>query len=172
MDYDRLYILWQLAKQADNAIAEIGVYKGGSSWLMSRASPQRFYAFDTFEGHPEVSEFDGPHKTGDFSQTSFKEVSEYLKAPNVSVVQGDIRDTAILADDEVFSLVHIDVDVYPITKFCLEFFSQKLAPNGVIVIDDYGTTTCPGAKKAVDEFKGDFTRLHLTTGQILLIKNG
>jgi hypothetical protein len=137
---------------------------------MSRASPQQFYAFDTFDGHPEVSEFDKEHHEGDFSGTSFEEVSEYLKTGNVIVIQGDIRDTASFVSKEVFSLVHIDTDVYPAVKFCLEFFGDRLAPNGILIIDDYGFLTCAGVKKAVDEFEGDFTRLHLPTGQMLLIK--
>ncbi|MEM4331709.1 MAG: TylF/MycF/NovP-related O-methyltransferase [Candidatus Micrarchaeia archaeon] len=70
-------------------------------------------------------------------------------------------------------LVHLDVDVYEPTRFSLNFFKDKLQPGGIIIVDDYGFTTCPGVKKAVDEFTRNninYELFHLLTGQALLIK--
>jgi hypothetical protein len=50
-----------------------------------------------------------------------------------------------------------------------------MVPGGVIVMDDYGTTTCEGVKRAVDEFAAatlGFRVLHLLTGQAVVTKLG
>jgi len=74
--------------------------------------------------------------------------------------------------NETFRLVHIDVDLYQPTMDSLAFFYPRLSNSGVIVLDDYGFTTCPGAYKAVKTFMSE-NRLSqhlimLTTGQGLL----
>ena len=105
-------------------------------------------------------------------------VAEYL-APhsNVQLVVGDICETAAhqLAHESEFALVHVDVDVYPATDFCLRFFAPRLARGAFLIVDDYGFTTCPGAKKAVDDFTDahcEFGMLHLLSGQAVLFRFG
>ena len=52
---------------------------------------------------------------------------------------------------------------------------EAVVPGGVIVADDYGTTTCQGVKKAVDEFGASnpgFRIFHLLTGQAVVTKLG
>ena len=64
LDLDRLYLLWQAARNAsrlDAPVAEIGSYKGGSARFLAQvltiqaAEPVDLHAFDTFGGHPEES---------------------------------------------------------------------------------------------------------------------
>jgi hypothetical protein len=48
-----------------------------------------------------------------------------------------------------------------------------LVPAGIILVDDYGFTTCKGSKEAVDSFvkgTGNFMKIHLLTGQCMLIR--
>jgi hypothetical protein len=102
-------------------------------------------------------------------------VAAYLAAyPNIEIIPGDIVETSKrLAHNRAFGLVHIDVDLYPATAFCLQFFSVRLAAGAAMIVDDYGFLTCPGAKKAVDEFveqTPDFRLLHLLTGQAVLLR--
>ena len=52
----------------------------------------------------------------------------------------------------MFKLVHLDVDIYESYKNALEFFYPRMVRNGVIVMDDYGSKFCLGAKKAIDRF--------------------
>jgi O-methyltransferase len=181
---DRLYTLWQgvVALPAEaTAVAEVGAFQGGSARFVAEAMRELhrelpFYVCDTFEGHAVVDpSVDGVHAIGKhFMGTSAERVAAYLaKFANVRVIAGDIRQTsAQLGRDDSFGLVHIDVDVYPITKFCLDFFAPRIAAGGTIVVDDYGFTTCAGAKKAVDEFitaHPRFRLFHLTTAQALVI---
>jgi O-methyltransferase len=184
MRYDRLYTLWQAiaAVQSDAPLAEVGVYRGGSSRFLLEAlrfhrRANRLYACDTFSGHAEVDEqLDGPHRVDlQFTNTSVEDVREHLRDfPNVELVHGDFRETSgKLAHIQEFSFVHVDVDVYPVTRYCLEFFAPRVRPGSFIVVDDYGFSTCRGARQAVEEFVAEsphFRKVHLLTGQALLVR--
>src|SRR4029078_2650154 len=98
---------------------------------------------------------DAEHTVGnEFSVTDAESVARYLESfTTVRMLIGDIRETsARMKDEHRFGFVHIDVDVYQIKKVCLEFFVSTMVRGGTIVVDDYGFTTCQGAKRAVDEF--------------------
>ena len=72
---------------------------------------------------------------------------------------------------DVFSFVHIDVDLHQPTLDSLAYFYPRMSRHGVILCDDYGFETCPGARKAFDDFfkaTGDVV-LHLPTGQGMVI---
>lgn len=187
LGYDRLYTLWTLLQGIPLkgvALAEVGTYRGGSAHFMASVleglgASCPLLVFDTFEGHAVVdSDADGPHEIGQFSDTSFEAVSAYLSPfKNVKVFKGDFLKTSATtpALDGRFALVHADVDVYSVTKHILETFADRMVPGGVIVVDDYGFTTCPGAKKAVDEFavteRNRYRLIELLTAQALLVRH-
>jgi hypothetical protein len=70
--------------------------------------------------------------------------------------------------------VHIDVDLYQPTLDSIRFFYPRLAPGGIILCDDYGYSSCPGAKGAFDEYMKDRPEkiIHAPTGQAFIIKDG
>ena len=183
LNYDRLYTLWQAVlgiSSSDLPIAEIGTYRGGSAKFIIQSLAyngyqNQFYIFDTFEGHVLVdSSIDGKHRIGTFGDTSYEKVKAYLDSPNATIYKGDFFKTAQNIEQiRNFAVVHIDVDVYPVTKFCLQFFTDRTISGSVIIVDDYGFITCKGAKKATDEFVAtdpNFKLFHLVTGQALLLK--
>ena len=183
LNYDRLYTLWQAVlhiPSPDSPLAEIGTYRGGSAKFIIETLKQnryenQFYIFDTFEGHVLVDEsVDGKHRIGTFGDTSYEQVKSYLNSPNATIYKGSFLDTAQQIEKmKNFGMVHIDVDVYPVTKFCLQFFADRTIPGSVIIVDDYGFITCKGAKKATDEFvhaNPSFKLFHLLTGQALILK--
>ncbi len=185
MRQDRLYTLWQaMAGLPDNdhPIVEVGVAKGGSARFMAEAmrflkKTRRFVVADTFTGHVVVDpELDGPHRVGEqFTNVSAEEVRNYLSdLPEVEFLVGDFRETsASLESQGPFAFAHLDVDVFPVMKFALEFFSTRVSPGCLIVVDDYGFVTCRGARQAVDEFVGEhpnYRFIHLLTGQALLVR--
>ena len=185
MNFDRLYSLWQAVTSSPDGlpVAEVGSYKGGSSKFIAETLKEmgrspRFYVCDTFQGHARVdAAIDGVSADSGFKDTSPESVAAYLADyPNVQLVVGDIFETsARLAAEPAFAFVHIDVDVYPPTAFCLDFFAPRLAPGAMMVVDDYGVVTCPGAQKAVDDFVRDnpgFRRLHLLSGQAVIFRVG
>jgi O-methyltransferase len=186
LNADRLYTLWQAIErmpEAGAAVAEVGAFKGGSAKLIAealRASGRTVPLFvcDTFAGHTVVDEsIDGRHRVGkQFRAVRAPKVAKYLSTYEfLEVVEGDIRETAArFADQHAFGMVHIDVDVHPITQFCLEFFAPRIPVGATIVVDDYGFTTCKGVKKAVDDFVAAHPRMfwamHLLTAQAVLVR--
>lgn len=190
--YDRLHVIFQalvhLKTQFETHeklnLVEVGVYKGGTSYFIASLVKHfnlqaAHHAFDTFEGHAAQdinSSVDTDHRPALFSDTEYETVKSYLgEFDNVLVFKGRFQDTSHELANKKIHFVHFDVDIYEPTIFGLNFFHQQLAPGGVIVVDDYGFTTCPGVKKAVDEFvtatPGYFS-LSLLTGQYLLVKLG
>lgn len=183
LNYDRLYTLFQAVMQlpANPVAVEIGAYKGGASkfiatLLRSEKGGGKLYSCDTFTGHAAVDDrYDGEHIVKNyFGDVTADEVKRYLEPlGNVTVLVGDIAATYQDIREPIIHLIHLDVDVYPPLKFALETFWPRIACRGFILVDDYGFTTCKGAKKAVDEFLSrthDCIKLHLLTGQCLLIK--
>lgn len=75
-----------------------------------------------------------------------------------------------LADRIAFA--HIDLDIYQSILDSCRFIYPRLSPGGVIVFDDYGFMSCPGAREAVDRFFADKLEIPLVlpTGQAIVIK--
>jgi hypothetical protein len=69
--------------------------------------------------------------------------------------KGWIPDRFVDVAEKHFAFVHIDVDLYQPTLDSLKFFYSRMNPGGIILCDDYGFTTCPGATKAVNELLAD-----------------
>lgn len=176
---ERCLILYQFAKQTrgmNGDIAEIGVYKGGTAKLISKVAAETaktVHLFDTFSGMPPTDQAKDFHKIGDFSDTSLENVKKYLKdCNNVRFYQGFFPDTADPIVHLRFCFVHVDVDIYKSVMDCCSFFFPRMVNGGIIIFDDYGFLTCPGAKKAVDEFFLDKAEYpcYLPTGQCFVIK--
>ena len=144
------------------AMCEVGVYKGGSAYMIANSNPKRiFFAFDTFEGLPAIGQEDlvngkAQHTKGDFSDTSLESVKEFLKdCDNVILYKGLFpRGIPPKFSDEKFSFVHIDVDLYEPTLDCLKFFWPRMLEGGIIVSDDYKWKATPGVERAFNEFFG------------------
>ena len=64
------------------------------------------------------------------------------------------------------------MDIYKSVIDCCEFIYPRLLKGGVLIFDDYGFRSCPGAKKAVDYFFRDKIEvpLILPTGQAIIFK--
>jgi O-methyltransferase len=176
---DRCFMLYQLAEYAnakEGEMAEVGVYKGGTSKLISKVAARAaktIHIFDTFSGMPLTDMTKDRHEEGDFSDTSLDSVKKYLEdCSNVRFYQGSFPDTSAPIVDLPFCFVHIDVDIYKSVMDCCEFFYPRLVKGGIMVFDDYGFLSCPGAKMAVDEFFSDKPEYpcYLPTGQCFVIK--
>ena len=189
--FDRLYTVyhilftWNIRTTNGREVlntAEVGVYKGGTSYFIASIAKQmgmpiRHFCFDTFEGHAaedinlsvETSHF--PHA---FNDTSFDSVKDYLKYfENVSVHKGRIQDTAHILKDSFMHFVHLDMDIYEPTLYALQFFNDRMVQGGVVLLDDYGFETCPGIEKAVNEFlsmHSNYFGTALLSGQFILVK--
>lgn len=179
---ERKYNLRELARSVaalDGAVAECGCYVGVSAWFMASVmNGADFYLFDSFEGLSEPSLADrAPEglpqwKKGDLAATEGELRRNLDGFDNIHVFKGWIpeRFQEVIGVD--FKLVHVDVDLYQPTLDSLAFFYPRLVRGGVIVLDDYGFSNCPGAFDAANHFMQDKPEaiIHLTTGQGVIVK--
>jgi len=176
---DRKYTLDQLMKLAvplEGDTAECGVYKGASSFLICRriaGLKKKHHIFDSFEGLSTPMDEDGSYwKKGDLA-SSEDIVREHLKEFNFVVYhKGWMPERFHEVSDVKFCLVHLDVDLFQPTLDSLRFFYERITPGGIIVCDDYGFITCPGARKAMDLFFFDKPEevISLPTGQGFVVR--
>ena len=157
---DRCLILYQLARSVaytGAALAELGVYRGGTAKLLAKTFPNnRLHLFDTFRGLPAACIAIDKHRAGEFAETSLSEVRRYLKdCDNVAFHAGIFPGTAFSLSNITFAFVHLDADLYASIKAGLNFFYPRMVPGGIIVIDDYEWSMCPGVERAVHEFLAD-----------------
>lgn len=186
---DRKFVLHSFA-QALAALpgdtAECGVYNGGSSFLMCSANrhksaPDFFHhVFDSFQGLSAPQNIDVPSSAQVFKwkqhdlAVPFERVQENLQAFDfVQYHPGWIPTAFPEVYDRLFSFVHIDVDLYQPTYDSVAFFYNRMVTGGVIMCDDYGFLSCPGARQALDKFIADKKEshvIHLPTGQGFILK--
>ena len=136
----------------EGAIAEVGVFKGGSALLISAAKADReLHLFDTFEGLPPVSaDYDPDFREGTF-KGSLEEVRAVLSGVrNIQFHKGLFPDSAAGLEHLRFSFVHIDVDLYESTRGCLEWFYPRMTPGAMLISHDFVDTE--GVRKAFREF--------------------
>jgi O-methyltransferase len=179
---DRKYVLLQLLRQAVNScpgdIAECGVYKGGTAYLLAQtlektAAERRLYLVDSFAGMPETKAGLDAHQEGQFADTSLESVRQYLSPfGNVTYVPGFIPEVLSAVPRHAYCFVHIDLDLHDAIYRSTEYFYPLLQRGGSFLYDDYGFASCAGARAAVDAFFRDKPEepLVLPTGQCIVIK--
>jgi O-methyltransferase len=181
---DRCWVLYCAVSQCLRLAGEMwecGVYKGGTARMLAQLladSPRRgtrkLRLFDTFAGMPETDPGKDHHKRGDFGDTSLQAVRDCVgHADLVQYHSGLIPDTFVGLEASAISFIRVDVDIYQAVMDCCRFAFPRLVVGGIMVFDDYGFASCPGARKAVDNFFADtpFVPLVLSTGQAIVFKS-
>ncbi|MBA4338916.1 MAG: methyltransferase [Hyphomonas sp.] len=170
--------LLKLTHKLPGDIAECGTYEGATAFMIAdelrRARVDRkIHLFDSFEGLSKPGEKDGKFwSAGGLSADESKARLNLAGFSNAAFYRGWIPERFPEVGDRSFALVHIDVDLYQPTLDSLAFFYPRMVKGGLIICDDYGFTTCPGAREAMDSFFGHMPELvvHLPTGQGLVLK--
>lgn len=152
--------LMRLVSEVSGDTAECGVFKGASSYLICKANQTAHdrrvhHVFDSFAGLSRPSALDGGFWSGGDLACSLDVVKANLSEFGEDAVRlhpGWIPDRFPDVDAQRFSFVHIDVDLYEPTRDSLDFFYPRMQVGGIILCDDYGCTTCPGATAAFDEY--------------------
>ena len=166
-----------VANKISGDIVECGVWKGGSIMaiaytLMQLSEGDRdLYLFDTFEGMTEPSDKDisnAGEYASDLLKKSKKEdrksiwcysnieevresvLSTGYSSDKIHFVKGKVEDTIPEKAPQLISLLRLDTDWYESTRHELIHLFPRIAPFGVIIIDDYGHWQ--GVRKAVDEY--------------------
>ena len=160
-------------------IVEFGVALGGSAVLLSQAAgpARRFFGLDVFAMiPPPTSDKDDPRSKdryraiasgeaeglgGDSYYGYRTDLYEHVSAllarfgrpvdgDRVQLAKGLFEETLPGLDLPRIGLAHIDCDWYDPVRYCLEQTAARLAPGGIIVIDDYHDYA--GCRTATDEF--------------------
>ncbi len=174
----KLYTLYQFACNAapvPGEAAELGVFRGGSARLLAKALPGKtVHLFDTFRGMPFHDSSKDLHMTGDFRDTTRESVQAFLQdCSNVALHEGVFAEMMPEVAAQRFAFVHVDADLYESVWQCCEFFYPRLTEGGILLFDDYGFVSCPGAREAVDRFFADKPEkpIYLVTGQSVAIRH-
>lgn len=173
--WERLYALDQLAARSATLpgdFAECGTHSGTSAFFLCRRASGSVHLFDSWAGLSIPSEADGHYWSGGDLKSSLDAAQQTLDGfTNVSFHRGWIPERFNDVVDRRFSLVHVDVDLYQPTLDSVVFFWERINGGGVLVCDDYGFDTCPGATAAIDEFFGRRAPIvRLPTGQAVIIR--
>ena len=162
----------------DGDIVECGVWRGGSSMAaaLTLTTHRHLHLFDTFEGMSAPTEndvrFDGATATDLLAaaadrrlegndnelmigRASLEDVQRNMArtgypADRIHYVRGKVEDTVPAAAPERIAILRLDTDWYESTLHELRHLYPRLAPSGILIIDDYGYWV--GARKAVDEY--------------------
>lgn len=182
---DRLWTLMNSLLQTrdlNGEVWELGVYKGGTALLLRRmlerlslrpGSGIVLRLFDTFGGMPATDKVRDVHSAGDFADTSLEAVRSLVGGESwIDYRQGIVPASFGGLDCCAIRFAHIDLDIYEAIHAACAFVYPRLVPGGMMVFDDYGFWSCPGARAAVDEFfvnkrEAPFA---LPTGQALVAK--
>jgi O-methyltransferase len=156
-----IYQLLRLTEKVPGDTAECGVYLAASSYLIcsfiaQSALQKSHHLFDSFEGLSVPAAQDKSHWRVNDLRTDIGEAERRLSPfKNVQFYKGWIPERFAEVADRRFSFLHIDVDLYEPTRDSIAFFYPRMNVGAVIVCDDYGQSTCPGATKAIDEYFQD-----------------
>jgi O-methyltransferase len=176
LEASQLFSLVRSTSKVGGAMAEVGVFRGASARLMRQADTLRpLHLFDTFEGLPEPAETDVEIHVGRFEKNEFScsllQVQNNLKTcANVHFHPGFFPATGKAVENEKFSFVHSDVDLYASTKSVLEFFYSRLLPGGIILTHDFATAV--GPHRAFTEFFKNLPEplIELSGDQAMVVK--
>jgi hypothetical protein len=137
-----------------------------------------YWGFDSFEGMPSPSGHDGDHGSlwiygkprteigigesaalvgHDVNKAEYQECLSYLRqtgypVEHIHLVKGWFQDTLgpAKADIGPIAVLRMDGDFYESTKVVFEELYDQVVPNGVVIIDDYGSFE--GCRTATDKF--------------------
>ena len=178
-----LYRAGQAAQKIPGNIIEMGSRAGKSSrFLLAGAgidSDKMLYAFDSFEGLSAPGLKDQIPGRGAFWKEGALAVAEndflinmQMYEHMVRAYKGWIPDRFNEVKEESFSIAHVDVDLYQPTLDSLIFAYERMSPGGMIICDDYGSKSSPGARAAINEFFADKPEpvLELPTSQAIVVK--
>ena len=179
-------ILWAASHciKIPGDFVECGTNKGGFAkaiinYVDLQSAGKNFYLLDTFEGLA-ASLFTEEEKTAgrkehfeNVYQSCYEEVLQtFAPFPYVKIVKGMVPDTLVKVNSEQIAFLSVDMNSIVPEVAALNYFWDKLANGGMIVLDDYAYVTCDLQYKAHNEWaksKG-IKILTLPTGQGLIVK--
>lgn len=169
------------AKQIGGDFVECGVYRGFLSKIVTdyigfASMPCTFYLLDTYEGFAgeciTPAERKKGLKAGGYASSYDLVRSVFGGLKNVKIIKGAVPGTLKQVKSRRVAYLHIDMNCVMPEIAAAEFFWGRMAPGGIIVLDDYGFRGHQEQKSAFDSFarKKKVQILSLPTGQGLILK--
>ena len=173
----QILIAVRATRRLGGAMAEAGVFQGGSARLICHAKGDTaLHLFDVFEtlqaGGASAASGDAATVRDHFRTTHGRRSAvEALLAsyPAVHVHAGVFPATAAIVADARFAFVHLDLDLPEATRAALDFFHPRLLPGAILIGDDY-------ADREVRTVFGTFfadrpdTVIELPWGQVMVVR--
>ena len=182
VDRFRMLVLKQLLLTTEGLpgeVWELGVYRGGTAALIRNVlaaqagGPPRFRLFDTFAGMPGTDPAHDLHGAGEFSDVNLDGVQSLVGSDSfLDYRPGLVPATFAGLETTQLRFAHIDLDLHQPIAASTSFIYPRLHLGGIMLFDDYGFATCPGARVAIDQFCREMALplVALPTGQAFLIK--
>ena len=173
-----LYEVYKKILDKPGSIAQFGVRWGRELALFESFRTifepfnhsRKIVGFDTFDGYAGVTEDDGKTKQMaegnlgvvdgyqeflDQLLSNREQLSPVEQYKKFELVCGDVRTSLpkYLNSNphEIFSLVHLDLNLYEPTKKVLEHIKPRLFSGSVIIVDEINLRTIPGETIAIRE---------------------
>lgn len=178
------------ARGVKGDLVEVGCALGGSALVMAaaRAGRRPLLVYDVFGMPPAPTVGDGPDVHARYAEiaagrspgigggtyygyveglldgvvATFRRHGFRPEQDGIHFVPGMVQDT--LPATGPVAVAHVDCDRYASVRTCLERIAPRLAPGGVMIIDDYDSKS--GCRRAVDEYfharPGEFEMVRLS----------
>ena len=154
---------------AGNAV-ECGCFLGGVALFMGLMREKlgiprmEIVLFDTFCGAPVGSAdvvmgtaFVEPCELPNYRETVPRNIESVLgHTRGYRFVEGLVQDTLPVTDTGDLALLRLDTDFYESTAAEFQALYPRLAPGGVLIVDDYGMFD--GSRRATDEYFATLSR--------------
>lgn len=169
------------AAEVPGAFVECGVWKGGSmmaaalTLLDEQTTDRGLWLYDTFQGMTapadidrdrhgrsaaEILEGEPPNSwllgIAPEAEVRANMASTGYPTDRVRFVAGSVIDTIPTEVPDEIALLRLDTDWYDSTAHELKYLYPRLAPGGILIVDDYGHWS--GSRQAVDEYNDALDR--------------
>jgi hypothetical protein len=168
MTLNRLITIYELYKKTlglAGHIADVGVYKGGSSLLFAKLvkifeseALTLVHGFDWFEG-TKKSEMDSNLVIDGGYKTDYEAIIKLVKKQRLDNIL-KIHKIDLTKDCEEFftnhrhlkfKLIMMDAGCYEVMKAATPYFYERLIPGGIMIFDQYSHEFAPGETIAINE---------------------
>ena len=151
------------ARGVEGDVAECGVFRGGTAALAAAAleafdasGGRRVFAVDSFAGIPEAT---GDAHTGSWPARSYAapeaDVALHFyqvgAGERLRIVKGPFAASLPAAAEPArVAVLRVDADTFEGTRDALDHLYDRVAPGGLVIVDDYHLGGC---RRAVREFR-------------------
>ena len=162
---ERYLVVYDLIKRslyAEGDVIEFGIWNGNNTVFISKIlsilkSEKKVFGIDHFKGlaKEDFTDFDKDELIdrwkGNYEQ--LQDVIKFFELDNLSIINTHVRETNdYLDEDQKFSFVYIDVDLYRPTKQILDIVKDRVTKGSIICFDEGNNKDFPGEQKALEEF--------------------